>query len=319
MFQWLFPSKITRWVSNLGALPAEPFVQQAMDNLVALGPTAVEPVMRAWTRKGWYPDSAMVVLARIGAPALSPVIEAARSPHPKIRLAAAQILGNMRLESAGDDRRRISALSGLLGDNEQSVRSAAIKGLVSLEACDALITALEHEDYDIRVAAASASCWSIKDQRAVPILVEHVLQREHGNLRSAAAQALGRIEAAAGVTALIDLVTEDSCYKWVVVPALGRIKDDRAAYTMLKLAREDMQVARQAVDGLTSIIEAHAHAIPDDLLVELASLKSVSEVRYRDGNDRDEPDTEHICECDCSALRRFAGLELTRRNSQRSQ
>ncbi|MHB0870664.1 MAG: HEAT repeat domain-containing protein [Chloroflexota bacterium] len=126
-------------------------------------------------------------LAKIGEPALAPLIAALASPKDSVRCATARALGGL------GDRRAVSSLLDRLGDPEQRVISAAAEAVGQMgdpEAVEPLVAVLARRELDQYTRGAAAKALgAIGDPRAVGGLVA-ALREEHRWLQDCAGRAL---------------------------------------------------------------------------------------------------------------------------------
>ncbi|HET7825426.1 MAG TPA: HEAT repeat domain-containing protein, partial [Anaeromyxobacter sp.] len=98
-------------------------------------------------------DAAAAALARIGAPAVAPLLERLDATDPDLRQAAAGVLGAIA------DRRAVAPLTARLADPDPNVRAAAADGLGRIggaEALAALRAAIDSDDQTLRLSALEA-------------------------------------------------------------------------------------------------------------------------------------------------------------------
>ena len=122
-------------------------------------------------------QNATIALGKIGAPALDALIAALQDPDRDVRQFAAKALGQI------GDPRGIAGLVIALHDTQMDVRSQAAFALsrIGAPAVDALITALQDPDANVRANAARI-LGQISDARALPAL-ERVAQSDRGTAR----------------------------------------------------------------------------------------------------------------------------------------
>ena len=183
----------------------------AVDALAALLPDAqrvgpVECGMSPWLRRQleakpeeWrrFETSpgreAARALARIGRPALEPLIAALSAASPRARAHAAYGIGEM---DARDGRAEaLPRLMIALKDDDEGVREACVRALGEIddpEAVPALLGALRDKAAAVRASAAWA-LGEIEDARAVEPLMRTLWDAD-ADVRSQAAWALGEIE-----------------------------------------------------------------------------------------------------------------------------
>lgn len=132
---------------------------------------------------------ARAVLAHIGAGAVEPLMEAARSGNTFLRAQSIHALSDI-----GDQRASGMILEFLEKDNDPEVRKASITALGKLKyakAVSALVKQTRSEDWRIRAMTASA-LGNIKDNTAVAALVK-LLDDDNARVRKSASEALEEI------------------------------------------------------------------------------------------------------------------------------
>ena len=166
---------------------------QAIEELVALGPRAVDPLVQAITSEGAaVTEAAQVALVRIGEPAVTPLLKALKTSHASgdIGLRMIQCMGLSRvLASIGGPA--IPHLLIALKDNDKYVRWAAVGALGLVRdphLLEPLLELLNDTDPMVRLSTAIAVGWA-KDPRTIDALTS-ALQDEDEDVRKAAAEAL---------------------------------------------------------------------------------------------------------------------------------
>ena len=137
-----------------------------------------------------------------------------------------------------------------------------------------VITALNDEDLDVRSNAADA-LGKIKSEAAIPSLIK-LLEDKNFNVRSKAADALGKIKSEAAIPSLIKLL-EDKNFnvRSKAADALGEIKSEAAIPGLIKLLKDKYSDVRcSAAIGLGEIKIQLEAAIPG--LIELLEDKDSS-------------------------------------------
>ena len=215
----------------------------AVDALVALLPDAllvgpVECGMSPWLRRvleakpdEWrrYETSpgreAARALARIGRPALQPLVAALAAESPRARAHAAFAIGEM--EPREGRAEALGRLMQALKDDDLGVREACVRALGEIddpEAVPALLASLR----DKAVSVRSASAWAlgeIEDPRAVEPLMR-ALWDDDAEVRSQAAWALGELEDPRAVEGLMGALKDtDAEVRKQAAWALGEMKE----------------------------------------------------------------------------------------------
>jgi HEAT repeat protein len=158
------------------------------DELAKIGEPAIEPLIRVL--KDWDQDvrrSAALTLGRIGEPAVEPLIGALKDRNKDVRKSVALALGRI-----GEPA--VEPLIGLLKDSSSSVRWIAASALGEIgdkRAVLPLIGSLEDSDENVRQEAASA-LGEIGDKRAVLPLISS-LKDSYWWVRRRAALALEKM------------------------------------------------------------------------------------------------------------------------------
>ncbi|MFB6081562.1 MAG: HEAT repeat domain-containing protein [Halanaeroarchaeum sp.] len=159
------------------------------------------------------------------------------SDNPTIRRRAAEILGN--IDETGEDG--IEALvAAVQHDDHEEVRAAAIDALTSLEAVDALLTALGRD------VPQEAATWA----KAETFVSD--LSADAPELRMASANVLGQIGSDNAVRPLVAALEDpDPRVRARVARALGQIGDPAAAGALVEhLQGEPLPVKREVADAL---------------------------------------------------------------------
>ncbi len=251
----------------------------AVDALAALLPDAlrvgpVECGMSPWLRRlleakpeEWrrFETSpgreAARALARIGRPALRPLVAALSAASPQARAHAAYGIGEMD----GRDGRAeaLPQLMIALKDDDDGVREACVRALGEIsdpEAVPALLGALRDKAAPVRSSVAWA-LGEIEDPRAVVVLVKAVADVDV-EVRRQAAWALGEIEDLAAVPALLTALKDaDAKVRSQAAWALGEIEDRRAVAGLSGALQDtDVDVRKQAAWALGEIADPSASA-----------------------------------------------------------
>jgi HEAT repeat protein len=255
-----------------------PAAAPAVSQLVALLPDAlrvgpVECGMSAWLRKTIEsrPDEwrkfetspgreAAKALARIGRPALAPLLTALQAESPIARGNAAFAIGEM--EPREGRAEALGRLMQALKDDDAGVREACARALGEIEdpeAVPALLASVRDKAAPVRATSAWA-LGEIEDLRAVEPLVRTLWDAD-ADVRSQAAWALGELEDPRGVEGLMGALAKDTDRRvrrqaaW----ALGEIEDRRAVSGLMgALGDGDARVRQQAAWALGEIADPSA-------------------------------------------------------------
>lgn len=190
--------------------------------------------------------------ARIGAPAVEPLIESLQTPNLNVRRMVVETLGKI------GDGRAGQPLIQELEEPDFGLQRAVVKALGELgdtRAVEPLIQLLGRDDFDLSKSAAMA-LGRIGDARAVQPLIDTVVGHP-GTLGAAAAEALGNITDAKAMAPFLDCLneaTQDPLVRSAAARALGRIGDLQAVTPLIhSLSDQDTAVreaAAQALDHL---------------------------------------------------------------------
>jgi len=135
----------------------------------------------------WARESAAVALAKIGEPAVEPLIKALGDEEWKGRAGAASVLGGI------GDERAVEPLIKALEDEDLDWQSAKALGEIGdSRAVEPLIKALGDDGWPVRMYAAEA-LGKIGDTRAVDPLIDLLLGDDERDIHESAAIALGVI------------------------------------------------------------------------------------------------------------------------------
>jgi HEAT repeat protein len=220
----------------------------------------IEARPEQWRKYATAPGrEAARALARIGRPALAPLMAALSAPSPQARAHAAFGIGEMEAKEG-----RAEALGRLMQavkDDDAGVREAVVKTLGEIEnpeAVPALLAALRDEATAVRAAAAWA-LGEIEDPRAVEPLMRTLWDAEP-DVRSQAAWALGELADKRAVEGLMGaLKDKDKDVRRQVAWALGELADARAVPLLAKaLGDVDLEVRKQAAWALGEIADPSA-------------------------------------------------------------
>jgi HEAT repeat protein len=190
----------------------------AVEALAKIGEPAVGPLIEAmedWVVRKY----AAIALVKIGEPAVETLIQALKDEDRYVRRHAA-----IALENVGD-KRAVEPLIQALRDEDEGVRGNAASALEEIgdtRAVKPLIKALKDRDTNVRALAARA-LGKIGDARAVEPLTK-ALKNKYRGIRESAAEALVKIGDARAVEPLIEaLKDEDAWVRKFAAEALEKI------------------------------------------------------------------------------------------------
>ncbi len=167
-----------------------------------------------------------------------------KNPDPRVRVVAAQILGDVENPSA------VPALAETLSDPDTQVSIAAASSLGKLKAVEPLAPALKDPRPEIRRFAAYA-LGKVRDPRAAPAL-EEVLADADPKMQEAAAEALAEIRAASAPA--LALKHADSRVRRRAAFWLGFSKDPEAIPVLIEaLTDPDNEVQKNVASSLKSL------------------------------------------------------------------
>jgi HEAT repeat protein len=255
---------------------------EIIEALVRHGSTTVELLTSQLTAEDLeVRRSAVVALGRIGDASAAPAVVNALNDE-SLTIDAANALAQMSDPSAVD------GLLNLLGNDDASVRQAAVSALNSLippsmseriipllhdpdpniresavkiagyfgypEAANALVELSRDQNERVRCAAIEHLPY-VEDERALDVLV-HAIKDETPNVRAAAARALGTIDAPEVVQPLIEgLSDEDVWVRYFSARALGRRRSPGAVEALGRVIENEKfnHVRIAALDSLGQI------------------------------------------------------------------
>jgi HEAT repeat protein len=210
-------------IERAKAEPAEALYTTA---LAEIGPRALPPLMEALSNKsGGDRKWVFRALSEMGAPAMTGLTDALRSPTASVRAGAATALEGMPLEK----HPAVKLLLGLADDKDPQVRSAALKTLADVRSdrpaiIPKLEAALNDRDSGVQKAAAIglASAGAVEKVGANGLIA--LLNEPYVNTRRAAAQSLAGFgeKAKPAVPALLKLLA-DPALSATAVETVGRI------------------------------------------------------------------------------------------------
>jgi len=235
-----------------------------------LGDAFIDPLITALNDEHWIiRRGAAQTLAKIGAPAVPPLIEmlgcddesvrrevvrafiligetaveslirALSRDQPAIRQGAAQILGEMGVQSA------VGPLVEALKDKDPGVRreaAIALKLIGHPDAVGPLIDLLGDESGFVRIAAADALC-SLEARSIEPLIA--ALANTRTEIRQRAGLALAAIGSPAVDPLVAALGHEDPLIRQGAAGVLGRIGDSRAVPGLIRLLGDPVRKVRQ--------------------------------------------------------------------------
>lgn len=138
-------------------------------------------------------------LGKMGAPAVLPLIGVLSDPFYQVRIAVADILGDLR------DPRAEKPLYATLKDEDEEVRIAAARALGKIGVQESVIPLLQAcKDEYPRVCEAAVDSLSQLGNSVIPILIK-VLQHDSPRVRGGAASALGKMHAGEAAEPLVAL------------------------------------------------------------------------------------------------------------------
>lgn len=221
-------------------------------------PATVAPLIALFTADGYTAVRWKVAeaLAKIGTPAVDPLIAALSHPDDDVRWKAAVALGEIR------DPRAVGPLIRLLSDPDRFVkgRAALALGMIGEKAVGPLITVLREGDGNQRWGAAIA-LGKIRDIRAVKPLVR-ALGDKYENVRAEAAASLAGIGKPA-IAPLIDFLKfADGTARAEVMNTLGDLQATDAIEPLIQLLEKADEDERRTIAGvLDTILTPAAEAL----------------------------------------------------------
>ena len=182
---WLLGKKddSKKWIAQLKD-PAKR--NQAVQELVRLGPAAVDGLLEAFSADATLRPLTKQILIQIGAPAIPRLSEALASTHPEVRIHVADILGETRSPAA------LPALTSAARGEFFTVRARAAAALAKIgdpQSLPLLIELLKDREKIVRMAAASAVV-KFKDPRWLVPLSDVLLEDQQIEVRQVVASAM---------------------------------------------------------------------------------------------------------------------------------
>ena len=182
------------------------------------------------------------ILVRSGAAAVEPTLKLLKSDSPKVRGAAADVLGKL------GDRRAVKPLLGMLRETGYWARLSVVEALGKLKdprAVAPIIPLLRDKDDSVRTVSADA-LGLLGDKRAIRPLIA-ILTDDWVNARQAAAKSLGLLGAKQAAPALEKLLndSEDRVRMAAVVALekIGAAPTDTAGAARVAVAAKDWDKA----------------------------------------------------------------------------
>jgi HEAT repeat protein len=177
-----------------------------------------------------------------------PLRAAMADPDPEVRLAFLQLISRIEVDD------RVTAIAGLLGDDDERVRSDALLRLAETgasNAFDRIAGEARSARSDVR-AGAAAMLGTSAEPRFAPLLLE-LLNDNSDAVRAAAADALGRLRAAESEAALLKALGDKfERVRLAAMLALARCGAKPAADALIPLTKsDDPAVADQSTFALS--------------------------------------------------------------------
>ncbi|MDD5771892.1 MAG: HEAT repeat domain-containing protein [bacterium] len=222
-------------------------VKEEWDKCVNLGETAVNLLINKINEKNYRQIT--IVLLKIGQPAVEELIDSLKKKKPEIRVSVIKILHE---NSDGLD------IDFLINKSKKSRKKEALDKIKSSKDVEALITALQDENSDVRSEAAYM-LGEIKDKQTIDFLI-NVLKDEYENVRIEAAIALGNIGDGKAVEPLISLLTDKN--NEVIAEAKNAIvKIGEPAIELLVKKLNDDRFSNKAIELLVNIGNSKAEPL----------------------------------------------------------
>ncbi|MDD5433998.1 MAG: HEAT repeat domain-containing protein [Nitrospira sp.] len=214
---------------------------------------------------------------------LYPLIKALQDEDPGIQQAAIDAF------IAYNDEAAVYNLLPLLFDNRVNVRNMAQEILEKIGGSGVKLIGLHIKVKDENVRKMIADILGkIKDPDSESLLLE-MLKDHNSNVRSSAAEGLGRVGHSSAIVPLIELLNDEAWVAFFAAGALGKIGDSRAIIPLMgfiKSAHVDLQIT--AIDALGQIgSEEAANALISILeSVQFDAIKSAVEnlIKITHGN-----------------------------------
>ncbi|MBI5933571.1 MAG: HEAT repeat domain-containing protein [Chloroflexi bacterium] len=280
---WLLGKKddSKKWIAQLKDSAKH---AQAVQELVRLGPAAVDGLLDAISADATLRPLAKQILVQIGAPAIPRLSQALASAHPEVRMHVADVLGETRnpaslpaLTSAArgefftvraraaaalakiGDAQSLSLLIQLLKDKENIVRMAAASAVVKFQDPRWLVplsdVLLEDPQIEVRQVVASAMSES-RNPQTIPYLIEALQDsfwwyERQDNAAAPLTEALASFSADAVEPLIQALRHPEGAVRKNAASILGMIRDPRAIEPLgMALYDFHVDVGEQAASAL---------------------------------------------------------------------
>lgn len=174
-------------------------------------------------------------LARIGGPAVGPLIAALLDENSTVRASSADALGQL------GDPRAVAPLIAALSDTERQVRLEAAEALGEIgdqRAIERLVNLLDDPDEMVRLYAVRALGHLIRGEVFAPLV--NALDDPSIDVRSQALYALAESAGPASVDLLLTSITApDPCVRYAAVHALARVGNDSLIPLLERIEQQD--------------------------------------------------------------------------------
>lgn len=249
------------------------FVDALQDDYGSVRAAAAEALLHQGDRRAVIPlaealedeygkvrELAAEALYELGAPKAAPALhQALQDEYSSVRTLAAEALGQLKKSQS------VPFLLDALNDSSNAVRKAVVRALQKLkdpEAIDPLLQTLQHDmDGEVRDAAAEA-LGHLGGQRTVNALCRIVQNdQEDPEVRIAVADALGRIGSEQARDTLLDALHEDyGPLRQMAAKALHQMGDEQALSPIVHTLRRSTKtrLRRQAAEELGDLGDARA-------------------------------------------------------------
>ncbi len=273
--------KIRRLIKSIRDAHWESSTENAVDGLAAIGPPAIQPLLRllASDSSGFRGRAGERALAKMGRPAVPALIAKLHDRDYEARGNLALALGEIR------DPRGFDPLIQALGDPNRTLRWQAAEALGKFgdaRAIGALLGASNDADEYVRASAVEAvgrlARGQNADARVVDALVRALADKSDSVRRNAIA-ALGDCASSAKVVEVLiaSLKDQRGNERWAL-EALAKHPDPRAIGTLASLVREGNPAAEEAVKQLRTILRSAIARVATQDLRTVAALKEITVV-----------------------------------------